>query len=118
MKKLKCLTWMLLLPAGLAPLFPCDVYAETARAAGKDKVQVKLFVELVHRRCPVDIEKTRLAPAGVTIDGQSRWQKVAAGLYRKDLVVSLSEKAGGEIRVLRDCPKTGRQLEVLGIARI
>ena len=92
--------------AGFAQLFPCDVYMETGPAAGggKNALQVKLFVELIHRRCPVDIEKTRLVAAGAAIASQGQWKKVAAGIYEKDLVVSLNGKSQGEIRVLRDCP--------------
>jgi len=106
--------------AGFASLFPCDVYMETGPAAAgkKNAVQVKLFVELIHRRCPVDIEKTRLVATGAAIASQGQWKKVAAGIFEKDLVVSLAEKGKGEIRVLRDCPKTGLQEEILGIVRI
>jgi hypothetical protein len=120
MKTCIWLSTFLLLFGVILPLFPCDVYMETgpATANGKNAVQVKLFVELIHRRCPVDIEKTRLVAAGVAIASQGQWQKVAAGVFEKDLVVSLGEKGKGEIRVLRDCPKTGLQEEILGIVRI
>ncbi len=93
---------------------------ETAPAVGgeKNKVQVKLFVEFIHKRCPVKIEETRLVPQGVAIETQGPWKKIAACIYEKDLVVVLNGKGKGEIRVLRECPKTGLQEEVLGIVRI
>ena len=105
--------------AGFASLFPCDVSMEAgpAVAGKKNTIPVKLFVELIHRRCPVDITKTRVVAAGAAITSQGQWQKVAAGVFAKGLVVTLGEKSKGEIRVLRDCPKTGRQEEILGIVR-
>jgi hypothetical protein len=105
---------------GFTSLLPCDVYMETGPAAtgGKNAIQVKLFVELIHKRCPVNIEKTQLVAAGVAIASQGQWQKIAAGVFEKDLVISLGEKGKGEIRVLRTCPKTGLQEEILGIVRI
>ena len=111
---------LILLLAGFAHLFPCDVYMETAPVPGngKNKVQVKLFVEFIHKRCPVKIEETRLDAANVTIEKQGQWKKIDAFLYEKDLVVVLNKKGAGEIRVLRECPKTGLQEEVLGIVRL
>ena len=87
------------------------------RPAAKNAIKVKLFVELIHKRCPVDIEKTRLVTAGAAIASQGQWKKVAAGIYQKDLIVSLNGKGKGEIRVHRDCPKTGQQEETLEIDR-
>jgi hypothetical protein len=103
--------------AGTISLFPCDITMETAPVAGKagNKVQVKLFVECIHKRCPLGIEKTRLATSGLTIEKQGQWKKNDAGAYELDLVVSLSGKENGEIRVLRECPKTGCQEETLEV---
>lgn len=108
---------LIIVLAGWAPLLPCDVHMETcpATAIGKDNIQVKLFVELIHRRCPVPIEKTRLETSGLTIEKQGEWKEVEAGIYQMDLVISLKGKSKGEIRVLRECPKTGLQKEVLEI---
>jgi len=112
------LTTALLLAGGLAPLFPCDVTMETSRAAGeKDKIQVRLLVECIHRRCPVKIEATRLEADGLVIEKQGQWQRAEDGVYRMDLVVSLQGSERGEIRVLRSCPKRGLQKETLEIAR-
>jgi hypothetical protein len=120
MKRLKLLLLLILLPAGLASLFPCDVYMETgpAAAAEKNRIQVKLFVELIHKRCPVNINATVLTATGLAIERQSLWKQVEPGIYQKELVVSLNGKAKGEIRVLRECPKTGIQAETLGIVRL
>jgi hypothetical protein len=121
MKNMKrSLLLLIVLLAGFASLFPCDVYMETAPVAGnaKNKVQVKLFVEFIHKRCPVKIEETRLEAKGVAIESQGQWKKVDVCVYEKDLVVVLSGKSKGEIRVLRECPKTGLQEEVLGIVRL
>jgi len=117
---MKKLFLLVILLAGFAQLFPCDVYMETTAVAGNDKnkVQVKLFVEFIHRRCPVKIEETRLDAKNVMIETQGQWKKIDACLYEKDLVVALNKKGQGEIRVLRECPKTGLQEEVLGIVRI
>ena len=111
---------LIILLAGVASLFPCDVYMETAAVAGNagDKVQVKLFVEFIHKRCPVKIEETKLDAKNVMIEKQGQWKKIDVCLYEKDLVVVLNKKGAGEIRVLRECPKTGLQEEVLGIVRI
>jgi|FrelakmetLWP11LW_1041352.scaffolds.fasta_scaffold28135_2 hypothetical protein len=100
-----------------AGLFPCDVTMETSPAvpAGKGKIQVKLFVECVHRRCPVRIDMTKLETAGLTIEKQGQWQVIGTGLYRLDLTVSLTGKGNGEISVLRQCPKHGQQKETLEI---
>jgi hypothetical protein len=106
--------------AGTISLFPCDITMETAKAplAGKNKIQVKLIVECIHKRCPLSIEKTNLTASGLTIEKQGQWKKNAAGAYAMDLLVSLNGKENGEIRVLRDCPKTGCQEEALEISRL
>lgn len=116
----KALLLAIFLAAGMKSLLPCDVYMETAPVAGaaKNKVQIKLFVEFIHRRCPVKIDETRLDPKNVTIVKQGEWKKIDTCLYEKDLVVVLAKNGAGEIRVLRECPKTGLQEEVLGIVRI
>lgn len=116
----KALLLAIFLAAGMKNLLPCDVYMETSPVAGnaKNKVQVKLFVEFIHKRCPVKIGETRLDAKNAAIEKQGQWQKVDACLYEKDLVVVLNGKGQGEIRVLRECPKTGLQEEVLGIVRI
>ena len=120
MKKTIFLILALLLAGGLTRLFPCDVSVETAPAAagGKNRLQVKLFVEQVHRRCPLEIGQTKLETTGLTIEKRGQWQAVGEGLYRLDLTVFLTGKGSGEIRLLRDCPKRGQQKEVLGIARL
>lgn len=120
MKRTLQLLLALALFAGTISLFPCDVYMETAAVSGnaKNKVQVKLFVEFIHKRCPVKIEETRLDAKNVTIEKQGQWKKIDVCLYEKDLVVVLNKKGAGEIRVLRECPKTGLQEEVLGIVSL
>ena len=118
MKRFALILLTVLLWGALAPLFPCDVYLETNPAGGgKNRIQVRLFVELVHRRCPVDIHKSKLETSGMKIEKQGQWQNLDDGLYRLDLVVTLTSEGNGEIRVLRDCPKHGMQKEILGIAR-
>lgn len=116
----KSLLLVIFLAAGMKSLLPCDVYMETAPVAGKakNKLQVKLFVEFIHRRCPVKIEETRLDPKNIAIEKQGEWKKIASCLYEKELVVVLGGKGPNEIRVLRECPKTGLQEEVLGIVRL
>jgi hypothetical protein len=116
----KALLLAIFLVAGMKSLLPCDVYMETAAVAGnaKNKVQVKLFVEFIHKRCPVKIEETRLDSKNLLIEKQGQWKKIDACVYEKDLLVVLTKKGSGEIRVLRECPKTGQQEEVLGIVRI
>ncbi|MCU0237338.1 MAG: hypothetical protein MUC72_09675 [Acidobacteria bacterium] len=116
----KALLLVIFLAAGMKSVLPCDVYMETAPVAGnaRNKVQVKLFVEFIHKRCPVKIEETRLDPKNVSIEKQGEWKKIAVCTYEKDLVVVLSGKGPNEIRVLRECPKTGLQEEVLGIVRL
>ena len=116
----KALLLVIFLAAAMKSLLPCDIYMETSPVAGKakNKLQVKLFVEFIHRRCPVKIEETRLDAKNAAIEKQGEWKKIDACLYEKDLVVVLNKKGAGEIRVLRECPKTGLQEEVLGIVRL
>ncbi len=108
---------LLLLTGAVMQLFPCDVTMETSLAApsSNGRIQVKLFVECVHRRCPVSIDKSKLETSGLTIEKQGQWQEIGTGLYRLDLTVSLTGKGNGEIRVLRKCPKHGLQKETLEI---
>jgi hypothetical protein len=119
MKKTILSIALLLLTGGLMQLLPCDVSLETAPAVAgsKNKILVKLFVECVHRRCPLAIDQTRLETSGLAIERQGQWQEIGAGLYRLDLTVSLTGKGNGEIRVLRECVKHGLQQESLEIAR-
>ena len=117
MKKSIMLLLALVLSGAAVTLFPCDITMETQPAAGaKNKINVKLTVECIHRRCPVNIEKTTLAATGLVIEKQGLWKKVEAGIYQMDLVVALNGKEKGEIRVRRECPKTGHQEETLEIA--
>jgi len=115
MKRVKWLTLLIMLSGGFAALFPCDVYMESSQivAKGKNKFAVKLFVETVHRRCPLGVEKTGLTPEGLIIEKQGKWKKVEEGLYQMDLIVSLKGKSEGKLRVLRECPKRGLQEEIL-----
>jgi hypothetical protein len=106
---------MLALLAGAAHIWPCDVTAETA-AAGKGKIAVKLFVDCIHRRCPLAITDTRLETEGLVIEKQGEWKKVEGSVYELDMVVSLTGKSKGKIRVLRSCPKRGLQEEAITVA--
>jgi hypothetical protein len=105
----------LLLTGGLAQIFPCDVTMEAKPAGAKGQIEIKLLVECVHRRCPVKIDMTKLETVGLTIEKHGQWQDLGAGLHRLDMVVSLTGKGNGEIRVLRQCPKHGLQKETLEI---
>jgi hypothetical protein len=117
MKRSTLLFLTIMLCGGLTSLFPCDITMETSQAAasGKDKINVKLIVECIHKRCPVSIEKTTLATDGLTIEKQGQWKKDGEGIYQMDLLVSLNGKGKGEIRVRRECPKAGHQEETLEI---
>ena len=108
----------LLLVGGVMQLFPCDVRLECSQviAKGRNKFEVKLFVETVHRRCPLGVEKTGLIPESLIIENQGKWKKIEEGLYRMDLVVALKGKGEGKLRILRECPKRGLQEEVLKFA--
>jgi hypothetical protein len=115
MKRSALLFMTILLFGGLASLLPCDITIETSRAAasGKNKINVKLIVECIHKRCPVSIEKTTLVTDGMTIEKQGQWKTDGEGIYQMDLIVSLNGKDKGAIRVHRECPKTGHQEEIL-----
>jgi hypothetical protein len=115
MKKSKLLFLTIMFFGGLGSLLPCDITMKTSQAAasGKDKINVKLIVECIHKRCPVSIEKTTLAADGITIEKQGPWKNDGEGIYKMDLIVSLNGKVKGEIRVHRECPKTGHQEETL-----
>ncbi len=119
MKRSILLIAMLLAMGSMSQLLPCYVYSETGPLVkGKtDQFQVKLFVECIHRRCPVAIEETLLETEGLKIEKQGEWELSEDGVYRLDLVVSLTAKDKGEIRVLRKCPKHGLQKETLEISR-
>jgi len=120
MKKATSLILALLLAGGLMQLLPCDVFMESSQVTikGKNKIEVKLFVETVHRRCPLGVEKTGLTPEGLTIEKQGQWQKVEEGLYRLELIVALKGKGEGKLHVLRKCPQRGLQEEILKFAPI
>jgi len=115
MKKSIFMLLALLLLGGRASLFPCDITMETGPAAAKNKINVRLIVECIHRRCPVNIEKTKLATDGLVIEKQGQWKKTGEGIYQMDLIVSLKGKEKGAITVRRECPKTGHQEEILEI---
>ncbi len=107
--------FLFLLLAGALPLLPCDVTAETKPAKEKGKIEVKLFVDCVHRSCPLAIQETKLETEGLKIEKQGEWTPVEERFYQLDLVVSLTEKEGGAIRVIRECPRRGTQEEIIKI---
>ena len=117
MKKSILLILAIMLSGATATLFPCDITMTTgpAAAGAKNKIKVRLTVECIHRRCPVNIEKTKLAVEGLVIEKQGKWKKTGEGIYQMDLIVSLKGKENGEITVRRECPKTGHQEETLEI---
>jgi len=117
MKKSILLILAIMLSGATATLFPCDITMTTgpAAAGAKNKIKVRLTVECIHRRCPVNIEKTKLAVEGLVIEKQGKWKKTGEGIYQMDLIVSLNGKEKGKIRVRRECPKTGHQEETLEI---
>ena len=110
----------LLAMGSMSPLLPCYVYIETGPVAkgNKDQLEIKLFVECIHRRCPVAIEETILETEGLKIEQQGEWQAGENDVYRLDLLVTLTAKDKGEIRVIRKCPKHGLQKEILEIKRL
>ena len=109
----------LLAMGSVSQLLPCYVYTETGPLVkgSMNQFQVKLFVEIIHRRCPVSIEETLLETEGLKIEKRGEWELADDDVYRLDLVVSLTTKDKGEIRVLRKCPKHGLQKETLEISR-
>ena len=115
MKKVKYLVCMAWLCGGMATLFPCDIAFATAKIKenGKSKICVTIVVDKIHGRCPVGIEKTRLLGSGVTIEKQSPWTSAGGSAYQSELTVTLKQGEKAEIRVVRDCPKTGTQEETL-----
>ncbi len=117
MKKIKLFVLIFLLSAGLATLFPCDISFETAKIVenGKNKVSVKILVDIVHRNCPVNIEKTMLVFDGVQVEKKSAWKKIDACTWEMKLTGTLPGNKAGEIRVARDCPKRGLHQEILKI---
>ncbi len=119
MKRPILLIMTLLVMGSMSQLLPCYVYSETGPLVkGKaDQFQVKLFVECIHRRCPVAIAETILETEGLKIEKRGQWELTEEGVYRLDLVVSLTGKDKGEIRVLRKCPKHGLQKETLEITK-
>ena len=119
MKRSILLITALLAMGSMSQLLPCYVTTETGPLVkGKtDQFQVKLFVECIHRRCPVSIEETLLETEGLKIEKRGEWELTEDGVYRLDLVVSITAKDKGEIRVLRKCPKHGLQKETLEITR-
>ena len=106
---------LFLLCVGAATLFPCDVTMEAKPADGKGRIQVRLYVDCVHRFCPLAIEKTQLQAEGLTIEKKGEWNRIEKNLYGLDLVVSLKGKSGGTINVIRSCPKRGLQKETVTI---
>ncbi|MFH2107779.1 MAG: hypothetical protein ABII93_03840 [Chrysiogenia bacterium] len=118
MKKPIILLLAILLAGAAASLFPCDITMETqpAAAGAKNKIKVRLTVECFHRRCPVNIEETKLAAKDLVIEKRGQWKKTGEGIYQMDLMVSLKGKEKGAITVRRECPKTGHQEEILEIA--
>ena len=114
MKKPILLMIVLLFVSALQ-LLPCDVTAETRPAKKKGQIEVKLFVDCVHRSCSLAITDTKLETEGLKIEKQGEWTRVEDRFYQLDLVVSLTGKEGGSIRVIRDCPKRGSQEEVVKI---
>ena len=118
MKKIKWLLWTIMLLAGLSTLFPCDISFETAKIVenGKTKTHVKVLVDLVHGRCPADIEKTCLACAGIKVEKKGQWQKVDESTWRLEFNAILNGSKAGEVRVSRECPKRGSHSQTLTIA--
>ncbi|MBN2400553.1 hypothetical protein EH223_09180 [candidate division KSB1 bacterium] len=117
MKKIKLLVFMFLFSAGLTTLFPCDISFETAKIVenGKNKINIKILVDIVHRNCPVDIEKTRLVFDGIQIEKKSPWIKIDACTWEMELTGTLPGNKTGEIHVVRECSKRGLHQESLKI---
>jgi hypothetical protein len=108
---------MALLSLGIGQLFPCDISFETAPIIekGKNKVLVKVLLEIVHGNCPLDIEKTGLVFTGIKVEKKEQWKKLDYFTWQLELKVALSENKAGEIRVVRDCTKKGLHQQTLKI---
>lgn len=109
------LLMIVLLLAGALQLLPCDVTLETQPAKKKGKIEVKLFVDCIHRFCPLEIDKTELKPEGLEIEKKGEWTLVEGRCYEIDLLVRLTGKKAGTITITRRCPKRGLQEEVVTI---
>jgi hypothetical protein len=117
MKKIKWLALSMLLSAGLSTLLPCDISFETAKIVenGKNKTHVKVLVDIVHGRCPVDIEKTSLACTGIKVEKKGQWKKIDASTWQLEFNAVPSGSKAGEVCISRDCPKRGLHSETLKI---
>ncbi len=89
--------------------YPCIIAFEPDKIKiaeiGKP-VEIKVFVKLEHRRCPIALEDTNFEVKNIKIPKKGQWVKVKRGLYSVRLKVVLTEESG-ELRVTRECEKKG-----------
>ncbi len=97
--------------------FPCKIYFQPDKLIvekGK-KVEITVFVKLEHRRCPIDIEETKIDVENVKIVAGPDWSKEGRMLYAGKLRIILTGEQG-KIRVYRECDKKGLSEGILEIA--
>jgi len=97
-------------------IYPCDFRFESSQKQVKigAKTTVSIYVELVHGRCPVEINQTQVVSEGVRIDRKGQWQEVEDGIFRLDLTLTVTGK-NARIGVTRDCRKKGYQQAMIDL---
>ncbi len=99
---------MVLLVALAGMVYPCIISFEPESVVTEQgkPFEVKVYVKLEHRRCPVKIKETKFEGKNIKILSKGEWVKEKKGLYSVVLKV-LSTGENGELRVIRECEKKG-----------
>jgi hypothetical protein len=97
-----------------ALLFACEIVVQTeglkkAKYHQGEVIIIHIEVRLVHRNCPVDIEKTDISMNGLQIIGATKWVNTSGNTWERRIRVKVMKDASGKafIQADRNCRKDG-----------
>lgn len=85
-----------------------DKSKKEAYAQG-DEVVIEVQVQLTHRHCSLDIQKTKFTYENLKIMGATDWKEVQPGLYSRQVKAKVTNDKAGDAKLIvdRKCEKDG-----------
>jgi hypothetical protein len=113
MKRL--LSLLILLTAFGYHVFACEIKVGVQEKSKKetysvgDEVVIEVQVQLTHRHCHLEIQKTKFTYENLKIVGATDWKEVKPGCYTRQVKATVTGEKGGvaKLTIDRKCDEEG-----------
>lgn len=62
-----------------------------------DEIVVKVSVTLIHRACPISMEKTKFEPKGMKILQATKWKEVSSNVWERKMKLKVTGTKDGKL---------------------